>query len=72
MLFPLPLPVVVAPPIVMLPAISESIAVPAEARGLGRDCFGDDDFGAAAEPFPPGTAGALPSPEAISSSSLGR
>ena len=60
----------------MLPASSESIAVPDEGLGLGRDCFGDEVLGVAAEPPPPvpgpaADAGALPSPEAISSSSLG-
>ena len=59
----------------MFPASSESIAVPEEGLGLGRDCFGEELLGVAAEPPPPpppGAAGALPSPEAISSSSLGR
>jgi len=67
----------------MFPASSESIAVPAEVLGLGRDCFGDDVLGVAAAAAaaadadadalpPPGSAGALPSPDAISSSSLGR
>jgi len=57
--------------------------VPAEVLGLGRDCFGDDVLGVAAAAAaaadadadalpPPGSAGALPSPDAISSSSLGR
>jgi hypothetical protein len=62
----------------MFPASSESMAVPLEGLGLGRDCLGEEVFGVALPlapfPFPPllGSAGALPRPEAISSSSLGR
>ena len=54
------------------------MAVPLEGLGLGRDCLGEEVFGVALPlapfPFPPllGSAGALPRPEAISSSSLGR